>query len=287
MKTLYIDVYCLINFTVDVLALYFSALFSRVPSTGRRLCISSALGASIASAAVFLPDIPLLKMSISVLSLVLISFVATKRISNKRRTKFLFAFLMFSSLVGGGAYFLFGVFEGLLSDSLAEISGDTVNRKLLLFSLIVLLSIGVFKMFVASFSSNQTESHIETHITFFDKSITLESFVDSGNLAVDPMDMRPILIIKEKYARELFPKDIIELSDPDKLSQDVRRRIRLLPITRGGQTHVLVGVRVDSVYVGKEKKEEISVTVAIDKEGGDFGGYYALMPSAAINDVYK
>lgn len=287
MKTLYIDVYFLINFTVDVLALYFAAVFSKVPTSLRRLIISSLLGAAIAVCAVFLPDFPIIKLAVSAISLVVICIIATKRVSFKRRVKFLFAFILFSAMVGGGAYFLFGVLDNLLSDSLAEMGGGAVNRKLLFFSLIVLLSIGVFKMFVSVFSSNQSERFVETEISFFGKSISLEAFVDSGNLAVDPMDMRPILILKEKYARELFSKEIIELSDPDRLPRDVRRRIRLLPISRGGSTHVLVGVRVDSVFVGKENKQEVSVTVAIDKEGGDFGGYYALMPSAAISDASK
>jgi len=66
----------------------------------------------------------------------------------------------------------------------------------------------------------------------------------------------------------------------------VRKRIRLVPVTRGQQTHVLTGMRVDPVQVfGKNGSEEIAVTVAIDKEGGNYGGYSALMPSAAINDV--
>ncbi len=287
MKTFYIDVYFLINFTVDVLALYFSALFSKVPTSARRLCIAAFFGAAVATGVVFLSDEPFLKLAFSALSLILICVVATKRISMKRKLKFLVSFLMFSALVGGGAYFVFGIFDSLLSDSLSGLSGGTVNRKLLLFSVIVLLSIGVFKMFVSAFSSNQTERYIETEISFLGKSIKLEAFVDSGNLAVDPMDMRPVLILKRQCARELFSDDIIELSDPDMLPREVRRRIRLLPISRGGHTHVLVGIRVDSVYVVGKRKEEIFVTVAIDKEGGDFGGYYALMPSAAISDVVK
>lgn len=286
MKTLYIDVYFLVNFTVDVLALYFSSLFSKVPTSVRRISLAALLGGAVASILVFLPDLPVLKLLLSFGSLILISHVATKPVSRKRRLKFSFAFLMFSALVGGGAYFLFGVLDEFFYDSLANVSGAAVNRKMLLFSIVILLSIGVFKMFISAFSSNQTERRVKTNITFLGKSLTLDAFVDSGNLAVDPMDMRPVLILKETYARELFSKDIIELSDPDILPKEVRKRIRLLPITRGGHTHVLVGVRVDSVSVGEEM-EEISVTVAIDKEGGDFGGYYALMPSAAISDAVK
>ena len=33
------------------------------------------------------------------------------------------------------------------------------------------------------------------------------------------------------------------------------------------------------------KKSSVDVTVIIDKEGGDFGGYLALMPFSAISNV--
>ena len=203
MKTLYIDIYFLINFTVDVLALYFAALFSRVPTSTRRICIAALIGAGGASALVFLPDVPFFKLFLSLFGYIVISALAVKPVSIKRRLKFAFAFVMFSALVGGGAYFLFDVFDKLLYDSLTDVGVDTVNRKLLIFSVLVLLSIGVFKMFISAFSSNQTEQYVKTRIVFLGKSLTLDAFVDSGNLAVDPMDMRPVLIIKEKYAKVL------------------------------------------------------------------------------------
>ena len=53
--TLYVDVYFLINFTVDILALYFAAIFSKVPTSTRRLIISAVIGAFFAIGIVFLP----------------------------------------------------------------------------------------------------------------------------------------------------------------------------------------------------------------------------------------
>ena len=83
-----------------------------------------------------------------------------------------------------------------------------------------------------------------------------------------------------------MPENIINLSDPDNIEKNARKRIRLIPISRGGATHVLTGVKPDSVKVLKDGKcEEIKVTLAIDKEGGTFGGFGALMPAAALDDV--
>ncbi len=284
--TLYVDVYFLINFTVDILSLYFSAIFSKVPTSSRRLIISAAIGALCAVGIVFLPEIALVKLVFSALSLFIIGYIATKRVKIKRKFKFIFAFLIFEALFGGLVSFIWGMLDGGLAHFFKGIEGGAVNRKMLFFSIIVLLSIGVFKMFVSFFSNIQSEGSVQIEISFLNKSATLDAFIDSGNLAVDPMDMTPIMLLKRDTASEVLPESIINLTDPDKIDKNARKRIRLIPISRGGATHVLTGVKPDSVKIVKEgKSEEINVTLAIDKEGGSFGGFGALMPAAALDDV--
>ena len=87
--TLYIDVYFLINFTVDILSLYFAAIFSKVPTTSKRIIIAGFLGAVAAVGIVFLPEVMLLKLVASFLSLIIMGYVATKPVKIKRKTKFL------------------------------------------------------------------------------------------------------------------------------------------------------------------------------------------------------
>ena len=89
-------------------------------------------------------------------------------------------------------------------------------------------------------------------------------------------------------AKSILPENIIELSNIDSLERNVKKRIRLIPVSRGGETHVLVGVKADTVrLVDGDHSEELRVTLAIDKEGGDFGGYKALMPSAALDNAIR
>ncbi len=287
MKTLYIDVYFLINFTVDVLAIYFASRISRVPVSVRRGILSALIG-SVAASVIVLCESEPLSFFLSALSLMLITYVAAGKVGSRRRGKLLFSFLIFEALTGGAAYYLWSFLDKFVYEKLSTAEGGAVNRKLLLFSVLVLLSIGVFKMIVSFFSNLECEGSVKFEITFLGKSVKGEAFVDSGNLAMDPMDMRPVMFIKKELAQKLFPESVIELADPDKLDKAVRKRIRLLPVTRGGQTHVLTGMKVDSVRVeGSRGDGEIAVTVAIDKEGGNYGGYSALMPSAAICDVHK
>ncbi len=289
MRTFYIDVYFLINLTVDILALYFSAVFSKTPTTQRRLIVSGVIGALFAVMVALMPDFVPLKIFLAGISLFATAFFATKKISIKRKLKFLFAFLIFEALLGGIVSFVWGILDTYVYEYFALQSGGSINRKMLFFSLIILLSIGVFKMIVSFFSNIESDGVCCVEVQFLGKTFTTEAFIDSGNLAVDPMDVRPVMLLKRDAAEKIFPENVVNLRDPDSVSREIRKRIRLIPISRGEVTHVLTGVRVDGVYVvKKDEKEEISVTVAIDKEGGTFGGYYALMPSCALGNVsYK
>ena len=196
------------------------------------------------------------------------------------------AFLIFSALTGGIVTFVWSFLDRYASDLLNGIQRADVNRKTLIMSIILLLSIGVFKMIISFFSSNGNEGSVELEISFLNKRSVISAFVDSGNLAIDPMDMSPVILIKENVAKEILPENIIHLCDLDGLDRDLKKRIRLVPVSRGGRTHVLVGVKADGVnIINGEKKEEIRVTLAVDKEGGDFGGFEALMPSAALDNV--
>lgn len=285
MQTLYVDVYFLINFTVDLLALYFAAALSKAPTSAVRISVSAAVGALGAVLIILLPEMPLLKMLCSFLSVLLMAFIGTKKIRLVRRMKFTFAFFIFSALVGGATYYAWGIFDKFLYGKITE-EGGVTNRKMLFFSMIVLFSIGVFKMIVSFFSHTQCEGSAEVEISFGEKTLRAEAFIDSGNLAIDPMDMRPVLFIKTGVAEDVFPENVVHLGDPDVLPRDVRRRIRLIPISRGGATHVLTGIKADKVCIIKNGRcEQISVTVAIDKEDGDYGGYDILLPSSVVCDV--
>ena len=137
MRTLYIDVYFLINFTVDLLALYFASCFSKVPTSTKRLLISSAVGALIAVGVVLLPEYAILKFIIATAGLIAMGFIAPKRVSVRRKLKFVFAFLIFEALLGGAVSFLWGILDKYISNFFDGAEGGAVNRKMLFLSLIV------------------------------------------------------------------------------------------------------------------------------------------------------
>ena len=285
MRTLYIDVYFMINFTVDAISLYFAAIFAQIPTTVRRINLASVLGAVAACVIVLVSEMLWLRLVLTVLSLIGMGMVGAS-VSGARRLRYIALFIVFEALVGGIVTFVWDLLDRYAYEILESSSGGPVNRRLLLFSVIVLLSFGVFKMLVSFFSKTRCEGSVLLEICFLGQTVRTEAFVDSGNLAIDPMDMRPVMLLKRRLAEEFLPQGVLHLSDPDLLDRDIRRRIRLIPVSRGGVTHVLVGVRADKVSViSDEGEQEVSVTLAIDREEGSFGGFDALMPSAALDYV--
>ncbi len=288
MRTLYIDVYFLINFTVDTVALYFASSFSFVPTSKRRILLAAILGALFAVVDVLFFNNPIPELIFSAITLVFVSFIASGKVSLVRKIKMTVSFIIFSALIGGGVNYLWGIFDKYISGKIGELgTGQQTNRRLIIIAIVIFASIGVFKLMVAFFGKNNSAGGtVNIDIVYFNKTVSVEAFIDTGNLALDPMDASPIVFLKSEIAKKILPREMIDLHDPDLLSPKDRKRIRLIPISKDGRTGVITGFKPDAVEVKNNKNgARIRATVAIDKEGGSYGGYYALLSASALDNV--
>ena len=285
MKTIYIDVYFMINFTVDILAVFLAARMIHIKINMKKLLLSGFVGSVFATAELFLKQ-KAHDIILAVLFLLALSFIIAKRVSVYRKAKFILAFYIAAFLISGTVNFVYGLLDKYIDDIFAD-TADTTNRKAIIFSLIILLIIGVLRLFIMMVSDSINEKSTRIRIELGKKSIEVDALIDTGNLVKDPMNMNPVIFLKKTSAKEIIPEAVIDLSHIDNLATDLQKRIRLVPVSRNNETHVMTGLRVDRVFVLKENfKEEINATIVIDKEEGTFGGYYALAPYvAAINNV--
>lgn len=285
-QVLYIDVFFLINLTVDLLAAFFAVKLLHIPTTITRLALLSALGAVSAVIDVFLADVPHLRAVNSAIFLILSAFAVAKGIAFHRRIKFLLLFLVVELLIGGIVYYSYGFLDRYFSQISDYFTSGGENRGALLVSILILLAIGVLKLLIMLFSSQATAGVVHVNIKICDYSVDSDALVDSGNLVKDPMNMNPVMFIKPELARSFLPRAITELSSLDLLEGELRRRVRLVPVSRDGKTQIMTGVRPDSVEVTLDgRRESVDITVVIDREGGKFGGCDALVPLDAISHV--
>lgn len=281
MKTLYIDVYFMINFTVDILAIFVALKTVHISTNIRRLIVSGLLGALLAVCELFVVK-NILHILLAAFFVFLISNITCREASLLRKIKFLISFYISSFLISGAVNFVYSLMDRYLED-VSISSGNSANRRMLIFSLIILMMIGVLRLFIMVFANSINEKSVRIIVELGDEVLGLDALVDTGNLVKDPMNMNPVIFLKRSYAEKIIPTHVIELSHIDTLSNDFKKRIRLIPVTRNSETHVMTGIRVDKViiYNGKSK-EPIDATIVIDKEEGTYGGYYALVPYVAV-----
>ena len=285
MKTIYIDVYFMINFTVDILAVFIATRMVHIRINMKKLLLSGFTGAIFATVELFLKQ-QVYDIILAALFLLGLSFIIAKRVSLYRKAKFILAFYIAAFLISGIVNFVYELMDKYIVDIFTD-TADSTNRKAIIFSLIILLIIGVLRLFIMVVSDSINEKSTRIRIELGEKSIEVDALIDTGNLVKDPMNMNPVIFLKKTSAKEIIPEAVIDLSHIDNLTTDLQKRIRLVPVSRNNETHVMTGLRVDKVFVLKEKfKEEIDATIVIDKEDGTFGGYYALAPYVtAISNV--
>lgn len=127
------------------------------------------------------------------------------------------------------------------------------------------------------------------------------ALLDTGNLLVDPLTKRPVLVVESQVLQGVVPPEILALSKlmaegglPDNkalaFSPEWVARIRFISYTSmGKQKGFLLGFRPDEVcLLGKEPKRLPPVVIGLYQFAklGGAGNYQALLPSSLLNWVY-
>ena len=287
MQTLYIDVYFLINFSIDLLSLYFAARIAKLSTTVMRILIAAGVGAVIAIVNIFISTEWLGYLGLF-FGFIIMILIAAGRVSLYRKIKYAFCFSVVEMLVGGFVYFMYDFLDKRLVGLISGETGGGENRSLLLFAVIVLMSIGVFKCLISVFTFSSGTSYVSIRVEMLGRKISGEALVDSGNTASDPLDNRSVMLLSVDAAEKLLGTTVSKMAEASKLPYELKKRVRFIPVSFGGVKKMLLGFRPDSVSVLTDGKEErIDVTLAIDTEGGKYGGTNMLVAAAAIRDAVR
>ena len=284
MQTLYIDVYFLINFTVDVLALYFAARTGGFPLSFPRLCLSGAIAALAACGCLFLPEgAGALAALIMIFSAAIVVLLIGRGGRPIRLLRLGGLFLLFETLFGGAVYLLYLFFERTVMPALGEASEGVQNRKILLLAALIMLAFGGIKLVAALLAGHARPHSVGLTVELCGKTLSCDALVDSGNFLRDPADLSPVMLVKAKAAAALLPRGIDFSAPGADLPDPWRRKVRLIPIKRGSETLIRIGFVPDAVYKTGRPDEALSLTLAVDPEEGSYAGYDALVPGAVFD----
>lgn len=283
MRVLYIDVYFLINFTVDLLALYFSCVLLHFPIRRWRLCLASLLGALLAVMSVLFYERTVLVLALS--AVILVGMVVLSGMGGGffRLLRLALLFLVFELLIGGIVQFGYGLLEERIGDLWVQSGAE--NRNLLYLSALILLAIGILRLVVSLLEGSVKAKSCEVEIRIGTHRFFGSALIDSGNFLKDPLDGSSVVLIKRSAAERLLSGAFLS-EDAAALSAEDRKKMRLIPIRVMGVQRILFGIRPDDFcIVYQKKKEHVKVVVAYDKEEGDYEGYSVLISSAIAENV--
>ena len=209
-------------------------------------------------------------------------FISAGKLGVMRRVRYCVSTVIFQTLIGGGVYFSYTALDRLLDiGKIEELKSS--NRRFLILAVIIFFATCMLKLMIHFFGSIRGERQVSVTLEYKGRALSLDAFVDSGNLAVDPMDKTPLMLIKAEMAKNLFGEDCFFLEHPENAGYELKKRIRVIPVSYGKRS-ILYGIKPDLARIKEKRSErEVTLLVAIDREGGSFGGYMGLVPISLLD----
>ena len=269
-QTVYLDLFFLINFSMDFLCFYLSGTLLSSKLSKLRMIAGAVLGGLYADASLFLDTRGSVKIAVHILVCILMCATVFGIRSLIAHT---LTYVATSAVLGG---FMTALFELLntLEIPEGEIKSDGISAWTLL--LLALIS-GIITLLGARFFRRKSARRYATvSLKYKGKEKTLKGFCDSGNLLCDPLSGKPCVIADQRALDGVISKQIL-YATPESISilnTDDAKRIRLVPAKTATGTGMLIAVRVDSLELEGRAVDALVVISDI----GNNDGCEALIP---------
>ena len=289
MKVLYADILFFINFCMDFFALYLTAKILRVRYRIPFLILSSAVGGVYSVIAVIYSGNGVVGYIIDAMAAFVLTYIAFLGIkSRKTYIKITAVFYLSSFLLGGIITVLYRLLNEVVKTS--DITDSDGVLKAIIFILLGTISAVCINISNRILHDAVKSKSVLLKFTLDGKKATVEALVDSGNLLVDPISGRQVIIVSLEAVEAILPFDIRRIIKSDCLdvsdiSPKSAKRIRLIPARGIGGTRTYIGICADGIEVleGNKKPYTINALIAVDStKKYEFAGYGGVVPATLI-----
>ena len=276
----YVDLYFLVNASMDLLCLAMTASILHRAVKRWRLFLAALLGGGWAVGVLLLGIDGAPGVVPDLLMAVLLAAVAFAE-KNGRITRLLRdagAYALLSALLGGLMTVLYR-FLNRLELPLEALQGDGLSAWM--FAILAAVA-GFFTLRGGRlFRRSGAVRDVGLEITVEGRTAVLRALVDSGNLLTDPLDGRSVVLADPaKLLPCLSPMLAHALEHPESAPPEYARRIRLIPAHSATGEGLLAAFAPDRlVIVTKKDRVTANDLVALSPLGGAAGGYDALIAS--------
>lgn len=202
----YIEFTIINNLLVDYILLYLTAISTNIKTNRLKIIISSAFGTLIAVLFTFAQISAILNLFVAIAVAFIMIFILKRPENFIKYICSVCVFYSFAFLIGGAINYCFGLVN------ISSKYGNSLSlTDLVPFGVIAIILFIFCKsiVYVAKtyYKKRQINEYIYTlTVTFKDKSIRLDCFLDSGNMLKDTQTGKPVIIISTKNIKNLFGK---------------------------------------------------------------------------------
>lgn len=260
--TIYLDAVWLLNFGIDLLLIWLTAIVLKRDVIKWRLIVAGLIGSSIVLL-LFTPianivSHPIIKVFFSMM-IVLTAF-GFKRFRYFFQNLLTFYFVTF--VIGGGMVALHFLFQSNveINNQIVMTSttgfGHPISWGFVLLGFPLLWLFSKFRFNDIETKKIQYDQIVDVTIEIENISLSLQGLIDSGNQLYDPLTKTPVMIMDTFQISDEFPHELHMLSkDPESYVEatDIlpwQHRIRLIPYRGVGMDHqFLLAVKPDKVLI--------------------------------------
>ena len=287
---MYVDLYFLINFSMDFLCFFLTSRILRGPIRLPRMAIGAALGGLYADLALFLPLTGAAALGLDLLAAAAICLITYgKRGEGRSLPVHVLVYTAVSMTLGGFMTAFFHLLrrsEWLSSTTGVESDGISVW----LFALLAAIS-GLVTLLGGKFFTRQSaRPWARVSLYYGGRCVRLDGMTDTGNLLREPIGGKPCLLADAEALRPLLPEEILSAALStgavalDRMPREYARHLRLVPAKTASGEGLLVAVKMERITVNRGGGErEIDAMVALCRLGKSAAGYSVLLPAELLN----
>lgn len=278
-QTVYVDLFFMINFSMDFLCLFLTyRLFSEKVLLLRALC-AAALGGIYANVALFIPIAGVWAIAVDVLACVIMCLVAFRG----RLVAHSAVFVIICAVLGGFMSALFSLFNKM------ELPLPDAEDGLSAWGLLLLgvISTGIAVLGTGLFKRGCSRARVSLTLELEGRKKTVDAFCDSGNLLREPISGKPCILADADALSDVLPHEILSIvhkkKDISEASPALARRLRVVPASTATGENMLIALRADRLIIsdgGVHKEVDALLALCRLKESAQ--GFRALVPSEIV-----
>ena len=284
-QTVYVDVFFLINFSMDFLCYFLVArLFGKPFSLGRGI-VGAILGGLYADLSLFLPVGRVVSLLLDLLCCALMCAVFFYRKKEGRDLPLYVVVYTAVSMALGG--FMTALFYLLNRTPLGEVSasqeGDGIS--VWMFALLALVSGAITYVSGRFFASKSSERPVEVEISYGGKTVRLQGMTDTGNRLRDPISGRPCAVVDRRAMESVLPREILQASGSmgrealSRLRGAHAKNVRVIPTHTATGEKMLLAIRPEALRVRRSRGYcTVDALVVLADLGEHTGGSRILLP---------